>query len=144
MTRRRKEIRDAIESASPAEAAPGAPATNVVPAYMLRAFRHREDGLYKRAKEEGDNDLWLSAPLAIEGETRDEEHRSWGLLLSWKDRDGHQHEEAFPRSLFAGECAELRNRLADGGLSMNGCAGRAPGVRAISQRRSGPTGARGA
>lgn len=106
--------RAAHEAAQPAE---GSPAATAAPDYLAERFEMRPNGLFKRSGE--DRPIWVSGPFAIEAETRDDEGRGWGLLLSWRDRDGVAHEEAFPRALLTGDCMELRTRLADGGLSLN-------------------------
>lgn len=106
--------RAAIEGTQPAKASP-APAA--APEYLAERFEMRDNGLFKRGGDE--NHIWVSGPFAIEAETRDDEGRGWGLLLTWRDRDGVAHEEAFSRALFAGDCMEIRSRLADAGLSLN-------------------------
>lgn len=40
------------------------------------------------------------------------------IAPSWHDDDGVRHEGVYNRALFAGECGELRAKLADGGLRM--------------------------
>ena len=106
-------IRDAIETAQPAERSPP-PGGSGAPDYLTRRFELRPDGLFK--KGEDDRTMWVCAPFAIEAETRDEEGRNWGVVISWHDRDGVKHEEAFQRALFAGECTDIRARFADCGL----------------------------
>jgi hypothetical protein len=88
-----------------------------VPAYLAGRFELRDNGLYR--KNPDNTATWLCAPFAIEAELRDGENRGWALLLSWRDREGKPHEEAFARSSFTDECADVRGRLADGGLSLN-------------------------
>ena len=112
-------VRAAVEGAQPAPANPAeAPAVRTeAPSYLASRFDMRPEGLFK--KRDDNTTMWLSAPFAIEAETRDDSGRGWGLLLSWHDRDGAPHEEAFGRQLFTGECGEVRARLADGGLSLN-------------------------
>ncbi|KXV75060.1 hypothetical protein AD953_09010, partial [Acetobacter malorum] len=70
--------------------------------------------------------MLLSGPVWIIAETRGADGKGWGILLGWTDRDGEQHEQAFPRGMFAGDCAELRNQLADGGLTLQVSAGTKP------------------
>lgn len=110
-------VRGAIEAAEPVQKA--APSAGGAPAYLAARFSIRADGLH-RNNDDPTQSFWVCGPFAIEAELRDNEGGGWGLLLSWQDRDGKRHEESFGRSLFTGECAELRGRLADGGLSMNG------------------------
>lgn len=119
----RKGIRKAIDDAQPApppsppSAPDGTTPTGGVPPYLQLRFKMAADGLW-RVGDDPDKRLWVSAPFEILAETRDSESGGWGLLLAWHDRDGRRHEEAFARVLFAGEGAELRARLADGGLSL--------------------------
>ncbi len=104
--------RSALLDAAPAGSG-GAPAS------FLARFQKDSQGVFLAARDDKPR-MWLSAPLDVLAEVRDPDGRGWGLLLSWHDRDGRRHEEVFARQMFAGECGELRGRLADGGLSMNG------------------------
>ncbi len=114
-------VRAAILAAQPApataSAAPGI--ANAAPAYLAGRFTMRSEGLFRNSDDPAKS-WWVCGPFAVEAELRDDEKRGWGLLISWHDRDGARHEEAFSRALFTGECAEVRARLADGGLSLNG------------------------
>ncbi|HUW80495.1 MAG TPA: DUF927 domain-containing protein, partial [Acidocella sp.] len=101
-------IRKAIEDAAPV------PPPAAVPDHLASRFKMLEGGLYRKID---DGLQWISAPFRIEAETLDDDGR-WGMLLSWKDRNGARREEVFARELFAGECGELRSRLASGGLTM--------------------------
>jgi uncharacterized protein (DUF927 family) len=118
----KKAVRSAIDAATPAKASPpaanGSSTISGAPTYLGKRFEMKKDGLYKRG-ESDDGAMWLSGPFEIEAETRDAEGRAWGLLMSWTDRDQMTHRESFPRALFAGECGEIRARLADAGLSLN-------------------------
>nr|WP_231100471.1 DUF927 domain-containing protein [Gluconobacter potus] len=79
-------------------------------------FIYRDDGIWRR---NGDGaPFFLCGSVEVLGESRDEAGQNWGLLLAWQDRDGHRHEEAFARALFAGDGNEIRTRLADGGLTL--------------------------
>ncbi len=110
----KRQVRAAIDAAQPAQATDSA-----APAYLASRFSMRPKGLFRNS-DDPNKSFWICGPFAIEAELRDDEKRGWGLLISWHDRDGNRHEEAFGRALFAGECAEVRSRLADGGLSLNG------------------------
>ncbi len=111
-------VRAAITAAM--EAKPeGTAAPSAAPEFMAGAFEMRKDGLYRKPKDGNDGAMWLCSPFVIEAETRDPESANWGLLFSWHDRDGNRHEEPLSRALFNGECAEVRARLAAGGLTMN-------------------------
>jgi uncharacterized protein (DUF927 family) len=111
----RDAIRDALEEARPA---------HEPPSYLFSQYVMRPDGLYKKARD-GGRDIWISTPFKIEAETHDGDHDTWGVLLSWHDRNGVKREEVFDRGLFAGECGDLTRRLANGGLTFDtGSAGR--------------------
>ena len=113
----RRGVRKAIENAQPAQPSP--PAGGGVPAYLAAVFTMKFDGLHRNS-DDPLKSFWICSPFEIEAELRDAEGDGWGVLISWHDRDGIRHEEAFSRTLFTGECAELRARLAHGGLSMGG------------------------
>ncbi len=101
-------VRSAIQAAEPV------PPPSPVPDEVRRKVVMLENGLHRRTNE---GVLWVCAPFSIDAETLDEEGR-FGLLMSWADRLGVRREEVFGRELFAGECGELRTRLAAGGLTM--------------------------
>lgn len=119
----RKQVRDAIANAGvvslsvvggtdiQAEAASPPPGVS-------RRFRMTPDGLFRKSGDDDKPDIFVCGPLECLAETRDAEGNGWGLLMGWKDRDGRRHEEAFPRSMFAGDCGELRSRMANGGLTL--------------------------
>lgn len=101
-------VREAIENAKTA------PPASMVPEHLTSRFKMLETGLHRKAD---DSLHWISDPFRIEAETTDEAG-NWGILISWKDRDGRNREEVFARELFAGDCGELRQRFAKGGLTM--------------------------
>ncbi|MBB2200467.1 DUF927 domain-containing protein [Gluconacetobacter tumulisoli] len=114
----RKAVRDGIENGKVVQLRPE-PATGsgaAAPEGEDRRFRYLDSGIWRRR---GDKELvFICGPVDVLAESRDEEGQNWGLLLAWHDRDGHRHEEAFPRALFAGDGNEIRSRLADGGLTL--------------------------
>jgi uncharacterized protein (DUF927 family) len=61
-------------------------------------------------------DLVLAGPFKVLAETRDGEGNSWGVLLEWYDHDHRRHRFPFPRAMLAGDGAEVRRVLLDGGL----------------------------
>ncbi len=100
-----------------AGAASASPMQSAAPGYLASRFEMRPAGLFRKNQDE--TTTWICGAFTIEAETRDDEGRGWGLLISWHDRDGVKHEEAFSRALFTGECGDVRARLADAGLSLN-------------------------
>jgi uncharacterized protein (DUF927 family) len=61
-------------------------------------------------------EVLVAGPFEILALVRDDTGRAWGLLLRWKDPDGRTHEWAMPRALLAGDGADFRRVLLDGGL----------------------------
>lgn len=114
----KKKIKQAIEEARPATAAPSA-TSNVVPFQPFgRYFRQDEAGIWKPAADESKNAIWICAPLTVEAETRTHEALGWGLLVRFEDRDGNNKELVIPRRLLAGDGAAVRELLADAGLAL--------------------------
>lgn len=125
-TKGKRAVRAAIQAAEPAPDAGSQPAAppaaapavqSAAPGWLASRFAMRPEGLFRKNQDE--TTTWICGAFTIEAETRDDEGRGWGLLISWHDRDGVKHEEAFSRALFTGECGEVRARLADAGLSLN-------------------------
>jgi uncharacterized protein (DUF927 family) len=81
--------------------------------FMARSFRRSAEGVFYC---DSDPELLICGPLEVVAETRDSAHGNWGLLLRWRDHDGHLHEWSMPRSLLSGDGAEIRARLMEGGL----------------------------
>ena len=88
------------------------------------AFRLTDDGVFFIDHDPEKEPLKICGPLDITASTRDGGGDAWGCLLRWRDRENRQHEWAMPYSLLAGDGAEYRARLLDGGLLV------APGTRA--------------
>jgi uncharacterized protein (DUF927 family) len=112
---RKSKAAKAIDEAQPPEVA-GSPeqVRSSGPEWLRRRFKLLENGLHV---SKDDNLFWISAYIRIEAETIDE-HGNWGLLIGWRDRNGSPRSEIFPREQFSGDCREVRNRLAAGGLTM--------------------------
>ena len=109
-------VRASVVAAPVVTAAPDAEIT----ARMVERFEMLESGLFRRGDDDGQKGkLWICGAFKVEAETRNDTGGDWGFLLSWLDRDGFPHTEVFSRGLFNGECTELRNRMADGGLTLN-------------------------
>jgi putative DNA primase/helicase len=111
----KKTVAAALAGAESASAPPPPPP----PVRLATRFEMRADGLYRRSGKDDAPDLWVCGPFEVLTETRDADQGMWGILLRWRDRDGHEHRDAIPRAMFAGEGGELRARLADGGLSLS-------------------------
>jgi hypothetical protein len=83
---------------------------------LPRGFFMRSDGLYLQPDDPEKPPVHVCGRLAVATETRDADGRAWGVLLRWLDREGREHQWAMPRSMLAGDGAELRAHLLDGGL----------------------------
>jgi putative DNA primase/helicase len=79
-------------------------------------FKMGPRGLFFR-NEDGE-ETFLSGPFKTLAVTRDALNNFWGLLLSWRDPDGHEHLWSMPKALLAGDGSEVRRMLVDGGLEI--------------------------
>ena len=61
-------------------------------------------------------DVLLAGQFQVLAETRDGDGKSWGVLLEWHDHDGRRHRLPLPRATLAGDGADARRALLDGGL----------------------------
>lgn len=121
----KSKIRKVVDNAPPAPPSGptgpgGTPPHGGAPAAYAGRFKMRSEGLFRTSADDNKAAMWVCGPFEVQAETWSDEARQWGLLVSWRDRSGQPVSEVFPRSLFAGECGELRGRLADGGLTLNG------------------------
>jgi hypothetical protein len=82
-------------------------------------FSMRPDGLwFVRGGEK--SDVWLSNPFVIEAEGREREGVGWSLIVSWADRDGRPHRAVIRQTDLADEGLDVRQMLADRGLTLAG------------------------
>lgn len=82
-------------------------------------FQMRPDGLW--FVPGGDkSEIWLSDPFVIEAEARDPVGSAWSLILSWRDRDNRSHRAVIRRADLAGDATDVRQVLADRGLTLAG------------------------
>jgi uncharacterized protein (DUF927 family) len=80
-------------------------------------FRMRDYGLvWSDPTDEESPEIIVAGNFEVVAQTRGDDGWNWGLLLSWKDGDGREREWPMPRSLLAGDGAEVRRVLLDGGL----------------------------
>ena len=80
------------------------------------SYRMNDQGLFYIVK--GQTPRWLSAPFEVLAYTRDNDSRSWGKMLRWRDADGCVHEWAMPDRMLVGDYRELFCELLDGGLKI--------------------------
>lgn len=84
---------------------------------MPHGYKFTDAGLlWLNPGEDEKPPMLIAGPFSILAQTRDGDGGSWGLLLSWMDHDGREHRYALPRAMLAGDGAEARRTLLDGGL----------------------------
>jgi uncharacterized protein (DUF927 family) len=84
---------------------------------LPRGYAFTSRGLVWRDPEADDKpEEVLSDSFQIAAETRDLDGTSWGVLLRWRDHDARPHTLALPRAALAGDGADARRMLLDGGL----------------------------
>lgn len=71
-----------------------------------------------RENEDQPEPIFVAAPFEVMAETKDENGRSWGLLLMWQDRDGQEHQWAMPRRLLHADGSAIAAELEDAGLAV--------------------------
>lgn len=81
-------------------------------------FEMRPEGLFRTATKDRPQ-RWVCGRFHVLARTRDADGEGHGLLLRWCDPDGVFKEWVMPRAMLAGEAAELRARLASGGLMLS-------------------------
>jgi putative DNA primase/helicase len=80
-------------------------------------YIRRRNGLFWQDPSDPEKpEIRLAGPFDVVAETRDADGAAWGVLLAWRDHDGRGHEWAMPRALLAGDGADVRRVLLDGGL----------------------------
>ena len=61
--------------------------------------------------------IFITGPFEVLARSRNSDTGDfWGVLLRWKDDDGRSHEWAMPRTMLAGDGAEIQRVLFDRGL----------------------------
>lgn len=102
---------DATEKKNAAEKPPASKRLMNLPDGYMR----REDGIWFNSKAEGTRPFHVCGPINIIAQTRDAFGSAWGYVAEWEDDDGQLHTWAMPKSLLAGDGAEIRATLLDGG-----------------------------
>lgn len=62
------------------------------------------------------NPVWICSPLLVSSRVRDDGSQNHGYLLEWQDADRKPHHWIMPAELLAGDGAEVRRVLLNGGL----------------------------
>jgi putative DNA primase/helicase len=83
---------------------------------LPHGFRATAEGIFFFSPKPEDSPLLVCGPLRVVAATHDASGRAWGVLLEWTDPNGLRHEWAMPRAMLAGDGAEARAQLLDGGL----------------------------
>ncbi|MFC4174168.1 DUF927 domain-containing protein [Microvirga sp. GCM10011540] len=78
-------------------------------------FLLENSGLFY-SKSESSAPVKIAGPLVVSGLARDPKGHDWGILLTWKDRDGKPHLAVLPQADLIGEGADVFRPLASGGL----------------------------
>lgn len=117
-TRGRRAARAAIMEAEP-ERLPAAPNGGAWRGTEVPGFVMQTEGLFRLPRDEKKLPFQVSGRFEVLARTRDTEGEAHGLLLHWRDPDGVEHEWVMPRAMLVGEGAELRARLASGGLLLS-------------------------
>jgi uncharacterized protein (DUF927 family) len=79
---------------------------------------HDRGLVWRDPSSEDKPEIHVAGKFKVVAETRDTDGWCWGLLLRWKDPDGRKREWAMPRAMLAGDGADVRRLLLDGGLSV--------------------------
>ena len=81
-------------------------------------FNIRQSGIYYIEGSKGKNpsSTFISSPIFVKANTRDESSNNWGILLQWADANGVEHNQAIPMEIFQTDGTELRKTLANQGV----------------------------
>lgn len=81
-------------------------------------FHILEDGIYfVEENKNGDSfKRFISSPVLVIAQTRDNTSNNWGVLLQWKDNNDIEHVQALSMELFQTDGADLRKALAYQGV----------------------------
>lgn len=81
-------------------------------------FYRRKDGVFfnEKMKDKAPKSIFISSPIEVLANTRDETSNNWGILLQWSDQSNTIHKTAIPMELFQTDGTELRKTLANQGL----------------------------
>jgi putative DNA primase/helicase len=84
-----------------------------------RGFTMTKKGLYYCDPDSDDDrpKIFICGPFEVLARSRNSDTGDfWGILLRWQDDDGRSHEWAMPRTMLAGDGAEIQRVLFDRGL----------------------------
>lgn len=108
-------LRRLLDAAQPIGQGTDEGGARLTPGPNMGSYRFLQEGLYF-IPDEAVGDIHLSGPFQVLAETRDTQGTNWGVLLAWHDHDGRLHRHALARATLAGDGADARRVLMDGGL----------------------------
>lgn len=80
-------------------------------------YEYREDGLYYvEDDKDGSKSMRIAGLIKVAAKTSDQSGKDWGLLLEWRDYDGHQHTWAMPLEMLAGDGTAIRETFLSQGM----------------------------
>lgn len=84
-------------------------------------FEVLPNGLYfvEKDKDGGERETFVSSSILVKAKTRNDDGRSWGRLLEWRDAENRLHRWAMPMELLQGDGSEVRRELADRGVQIH-------------------------
>jgi len=86
-----------------------------VPGYLIN-----DEGIYKQSfKNDKPYVAWIASRIDVVALTRDSNNQNWGLLMNFKDSDGHVHEWAMPKELLSSSGDLYRQQLLNLGASID-------------------------
>lgn len=81
-------------------------------------FKIAPSGVYFLDADPDKEPIKICSRLDVVAYTRDDDREDWGRFLHWRDPEAHEHQWAMPMRLLAGDGAECRSHLLDGGLQI--------------------------
>lgn len=94
--------------------------------YMQKATNQGKPGLYYQPPIQGKDEnakippaIWICDVFDVVARSRDGDSNNHGLVLEWRDLDRVLHEWVMPFELLAGDGAEIRKTLMNGGLKIS-------------------------
>ena len=85
----------------------------VAPALEVPGYLIKDEGIYRQVLTKDDKPylVWIASRIDVVALTRDSNNQNWGLLMNFKDSDGHVHEWAMPRELLSSSGDLYRQQL---------------------------------
>lgn len=103
-------------SGSPLIKEPSRPAS--VHYVLPPGFYLRTDGYYFKGSDDKASSIKICGPFTIVAQARSQTSDNWSSVFDFNDPDGHHHRHAVPRTLLAGDGAEMRGSFLSRGLDI--------------------------